>query len=591
MSRPRPIRGALLRWPLRSVLMDKRRALRAVLAAASHRLRLGLGLVLSCALFTSGCPKRASTERPAVVVIGMRIRTGDPANPTAQAMALRDGRIVKVGSRAEALEAAGPGAVIDEFPAGVVVPGLVDSHGHLLGLGEALTFAGLWDASDELDAVKRLKNADGNARQGEWLMGEGWDQNDWPSKEFPTRWSLDGELERTPVFATRVDGHAAWVSGEALRRAKITKDTKDPPGGRIVRDKAGEPTGVLIDNAMELVRAKIPPPGPELVKLRLKAAIELCARVGLTGVHDAGLDLLTFETLQRWDAGGSLPIRVYAMANGQGDERDLFLGRGVFKGHRLTLRAVKLLADGALGSRGAALFEPYADEPGQSGLLLLKRELLEQRAQAFAAAGFQVAIHAIGDKANADALEVLEALPKGGRHRIEHAQVLRERDVERFAKAGIIASFQPTHATSDMAWAEARLGAQRAKYAYAWRSVLDSKARVAFGSDFPIEKPDPLLGLYAARTRADANGEPAGGWHPEQKVSAQEALDGFTTGAAYAEHAEDRRGVLKEGFDADFVVLSADPVEDPPQALLSAKVLVTVVDGVDVWRDPSVRTR
>ncbi|MBL8949428.1 MAG: amidohydrolase [Myxococcaceae bacterium] len=541
------------------------------------------------ALSLAGCPKRAGPEKPAVVVIAMRIRTGDPKLPVVQAMALRDGKILKLGSRAEVLAAAGEGAIIDEFPSGVIVPGLVDAHGHLLGLGEALALVGLWESTDENDAVKRLKAAGPDSKQGEWVLGRGWDQNKWPRGELPSRWALDAELERTPVFATRVDGHAAWVSGEALKRARITKDTKDPPGGRIVRDKVGEPTGVLIDNAMELVRSKIPPPSDEQLKLRLKAAVETCARVGLTGVHDAGLSMAVFELLQRWDVGGALPIRVYAMANGQGDDRDLFLGRGPYQGRHLSMRAVKLLADGALGSRGAALFQPYSDAPGETGLMLLKRELLQQRAEAFSNAGFQVAIHAIGDKANAETFELLEKLPKTGRHRIEHAQVLREEDVGRFAKSGIIASVQPTHATSDMGWAEARLGAARAKYAYAFKSLLDTKANVAFGSDFPVERPDPLLGLFAARTRTDASGQPAGGWHPEQKLTPEEALAGFTSGAAYAEFAEDRRGVLREGYDADFVALSVDPVEDPPEALLGAKVLVTVVDGIDVWRDPSVR--
>jgi predicted amidohydrolase YtcJ len=570
--------------------MDKRRPLHAGVAAAAKFSGLRLGLALTIAASLGACPKRAGHDRPAVVVVAMRIRTNDPALPVAQAMALRDGKILKVGSRAEAMAAAGASPIVDEFPSAVVVPGLIDAHGHLMGLGEALTFANLYDATDELDAVRRLKTAADDAHQGEWLMGQGWNQNAWPSHELPSRWSLDSELEHVPVYAGRVDGHAAWVSGEALRRAGVKKDTRDPPGGRIVRDRNGEPTGVLIDNAMQLVRSKIPDPGGEQVKLRLKAALELCARVGLTGIHDAGEDLATFEQLQRWDLGGALPLRVYAMANGMGDERDLFLGRGGFTGRHLTLRAVKLQADGALGSRGAVLFRPYSDEPSQSGLPTLKRELLEQRAQSFAGAGFQVAVHAIGDKANAEVLDILEKLPPN-RHRVEHAQVLRAQDVQRFAKAGLIASMQPTHATSDMPWAEARLGTDRLEFAYAWRSLLDTGAHVAFGSDFPIERPDPLLGLYAARTRTDVKGQPSGGWHPEQKVTGEEALRGFTTQAAYAEAAEDRRGALREGFDADFVVLTADPVEDDPSALLSAKVLVTVVDGVDVWRDPAVRAR
>jgi predicted amidohydrolase YtcJ len=539
-------------------------------------------------LLCIACMKHVGTDgHPAVVVVAKRIRTGDPARPFVEALAMLGGRILKLGTRSEALDAAGAGAIVDELPGATVVPGLIDAHGHVLSLGQSLSVVQLGDATSEADAVARAKAAGTEAHRGEWLIGRGWNQNNWPGQQFPSRAALDAAFPTTPVFLSRVDGHAIWVNSAALAKAGITTDTRDPAGGRIVRDGRGEPTGVLVDNAEDLIT--LPAPTPEQHALWLKTAIETLARVGLTGVHDAGMDLATFELLQRWDAAGALPIRIYAMADGQGADRQTFLERGPYRGRHLVMRAVKLLADGALGSRGAALFEPYADDPKQTGLLLMEKSELQSRADAFAQRGFQVAVHAIGDRANAEVLDVLSSLPKG-RHRVEHAQVLRADDLHRFAAAEIVASYQPTHATSDMPWAAARVGEERLKFAYAWRSMLDSGAHVAFGSDFPVERPDPLLGLYAARTRQDGKGQPPGGWHPEQRVSGEEALAGFTAGAAWAEFSESHRGTLKEGFDADFVALSVDPVEDPPAALLTAKVLVTVVDGVDVYRPTENRS-
>ncbi len=547
-------------------------------------------LFVAAQLVSVACVHRMpSTPPTAVVLVAGRIRTLDPAQPVAQALVVKDGKLAYVGTKERALEVAGPDAAVEAFPDATIVPGLADAHAHLASLGRSLSLVSLGPATSEADAVARLKGAPRASFQGDWLMGRGWDQNDWAVKEFPTKAALDAAFPGTPVFLSRVDGHAVWVNSEALRRAGITKATKDPEGGRLLRDPSGEPTGVLVDNAIDLLVSSIPAPSADEQRQRLKVALETCARLGLTSVHDAGMDLSTFKQLQQWDMLGAMPVRVYAMADGQGAEAEEYLGLGPFKGRHLELRAVKLLADGALGSRGAALHAPYADEPSQSGLLLLAPDVLARRAHDFAERGFQVAVHAIGDKANTlaiDALSALERAKPGSRHRVEHAQVLTGADVARLAKGGLVASFQPTHATSDMPWAEARLGAERARYAYAWRAVLDAGGHLAFGSDFPVEDPNPLWGLYAARTRQDHAGAPAGGWHADQKVTGEEALRGFTAGAAWASFAEERRGVLKEGFDADLVVLPVDPVDGDPRALLSAKVLLTMVDGVDVYRSP-----
>lgn len=548
-------------------------------------------VIVALMTLAPGCRHGQSPIEPVtsatVVYIAKRVRTQDASRPLAQAVAVSDGKVLAVGWRDDVLDTAGSAAQVVELD-GVIVPGLADAHGHLAGLGRTLAITGLQKTNGPEDIVARLKAAKPESFQGDWLLGRGWDQNAWPKGgAFPDRTALDAAFPSVPVLLWRVDHHAAWVNGEALRRAGITRETEDPPGGRILRDAQGEPTGVLIDNAMELVASKLPELTLQQLQKRLVTALRTLASVGLTSFHDAGMDLRTFEQLQRWDAIGALPLRVYAMAEGQGPDAQAFFDRGLFKGRMLELRAVKLLADGALGSRGAALHAPYSDDPANEGLLLLSPEDLFAASKMFMAAGFQVCVHAIGDRANALVLDVLDRAmtelgAKDGRHRVEHAQVLSPRDVVRFAKMGVIASMQPSHATSDMTWAQARLGPERVAFAYAWRSVLDSGATLAFGSDFPIEAPDPLLGLYAARTRQDAHGRPGGGWHPEQRLSGEEALHAFTTGPAYASFAEKDRGVLKFGMDADFTVVSVDPVGDDAKALLGAKVLLTVVGGTIV---------
>lgn len=549
---------------------------------ASFPGRVNRAVLVVVSMVLGSCLKRV--EEPmedATLFVPHLVRTMDEGNPLAESLVVEGGHIVFVGPLTVA-EQRYPHARKELVP-GVMVPGLVDSHAHVFSLGRSLSIVRLNEATSPDDVVTRLKAAGPQAFQGEWLLGRGWNQNAWPGQAFPTRQTLDAAFGTTPVFLSRVDGHAVWVNTEALKRGGITRDTRDPVGGKILRDAHGEPTGVLVDNAADQLWEKLTPATDAQLESRLEAALARCASLGLTGIHDAGMDLRSFTLLKKKDAAGKVPLRLYVMADGQAGDAEAYLKLGLFEGRHVTMKAVKFLADGALGSRGAALFAPYADDPANTGLLLFADGELEARARKFSDRGFQVAVHAIGDKANALVIDVLSRLPRH-RHRVEHAQILRADDVGRFKPNELVASFQPTHATSDMPWAEARLGKERLRYAYAWRSVLDSGAHVAFGSDFPVEGPNPLLGLYAARTRQDAASQPAGGWMPEQRVSGEEALAGFTRGAAWAEFAEARRGMLRVGRDADFVVLTVDPVADPPQALLKAKVLLTVVDGVPVYR-------
>ena len=523
------------------------------------------------------------------VYAARRVWTLDPQRPRAEALAVRGGKVLATGSLEEVRAAAGAGAREVDLGEATVVPGLTDAHAHVHGLGKRLSVVDLQGASSAEEAVARLAHAPQSARQGDWLLGRGWNQTQWPGAAFPDRRALDALLPTTPVFLTRIDHHAAWVNGEALRRAGISRSTPDPEGGRILRGPDGEATGVLIDNAVDLVEAVMPPPTEAQLHERLTRALSRCAAVGLTNVHDAGMDLGAFRALQGWDAQGRLPLRVYAMAAGQGGERHAYLELGPQVGRMLSMRAVKFLLDGALGSRGAALHEGYSDAPDERGLLLLSPEELEARVRAFMRRGFQVAVHAIGDRANTLVVDTLVRLAEETgtqalRHRVEHAQILRLEDIRRLGAHGLVASVQPTHATSDMPWAEQRLGAERLRGSYAWRSLKEAGATLALGSDFPIENPDVIAGLYAAITRQDARGWPEGGWYPEQRLSPQEALEGFTVGAAWAEHAEARRGRLVPGMDADFVALSEDPVEGPAAALVEARVLATVVAGAEVFR-------
>jgi predicted amidohydrolase YtcJ len=522
--------------------------------------------------------------------------TLDPARPRAEAVAVRDGRIVAVGAAAEMSNYISRRTRRYSLANATVVPGLTDAHVHVEGHGESRESIDLVGAASLEETVRRVR--DGAAARGaaEWVHGRGWDQNDWPGKRYPAAKDLDAVTGGRPAFLRRIDGHAAWVNTRALELAGVTAATKDPDGGRILRDEAGAPTGVLVDRAMDLVSAKIPAPTREVRKRRLLAGLTASAEAGLTSVHDAGVDVETVALYKELLAEKALPIRVYVMIRGpreflahaDGLRPEIGLGDGM-----LTVRAIKVSADGALGSRGALLLAPYSDEPGTKGLLTTDPAAYRAMLSRALELGFQVNTHAIGDGANRFVLDEYErafraASPraKDARWRIEHAQVLAPADVPRFKRLGVIPSSQPTHATSDMYWAGDRLGPERVKGAYLWKTFLDQGVPVAGGSDAPVEKIDVVDGLLAAVTRQDRKGWPEGGWFPAERVTPVQALEMFAGHAAYAAFEEKDRGRIAPGFRGDFTILDLDPTTVPLARLKDVKVRGTVVAGEVVHDRP-----
>ncbi len=498
------------------------------------------------------------------------IHTLAPARPQVQALGIRDGRILALGTPREVRAALHRPRELDLGDA-VAVPGLVDAHGHLVLLGRLATDLDLSGADGPEALASRVRERLAAHPTGTWLRGRGWDQNLFPDGRLPDRQALDALVPTTPIFLERIDAHAALVNGVALRLAGIDRNTEDPQGGRIVRNASGEPTGVLLDAAMEQVARVIPEPGPAALEQQLALALARCAASGLVAVHDAGMDRDVFEALVRLQSQGPLPLRVFAMARWGEPRFEEALARGPETCGDLQLRTVKFFLDGALGSRGAALFEDYADEPGNRGLDTGPTDL----AAAFArvtARGFQLACHVIGDRACARALDALESMDGEGRRalrpRLEHLQVVRPQDLARAARLGVVASMQPVHHTSDASWVPDRLGSARLDHAYAWRAVLSAGLPLAFGSDFPIEPPDPLLGLWAATSRSGP-----------QRLTREEALAAYTTGAAWAVFEESQAGRLAPGRRADVSVFDRDLFEAPLDVLGEARPILTMVGG------------
>jgi predicted amidohydrolase YtcJ len=552
--------------------------------------------LLATLLAVSAGSESAAPALPAdLVLTGGVVITHDPARPRASAIAVRAGRVVRVGEPADVEPLVGPGTRRIDLAGRVAVPGLTDAHIHVESLGLSRETLSLVGAATLREAVARVAEASRALPAGEWLLGRGWDQNDWPEKQFPTAADLAPAGDR-PVYLTRVDGHAGWANAEALRRAGITAATPDPPGGRLMKDAQGRPTGVLIDAAQALVQGRIPAPTKEARKRRLKLGLQAAAEAGLTSVHDAGVELDTVPLYKELLAEGPLPVRVYVML--RGPEQFLSAGPmlrpeiGLGDG-QLTVRSIKVMSDGALGSRGAWLLSPYSDEPGTKGLRTVDPGQLDLLLQRALAQGFQVNTHAIGDAANRFVLDAYARAFGAGksgaerRFRIEHAQVVSPEDVPRFKALGVIPSMQPTHCTSDMPWAVARLGRERARGAYLWKTFREQGVPLPFGSDAPVEDIAVLPGIYAAVTRQDAQGAPEGGFFPAERVSAEDALRLFSEDAAFAAFEEGERGRLAPGFRADLTVLSRDVTRVPAREILDTRVELTVVGGRVVYTAPS----
>jgi predicted amidohydrolase YtcJ len=502
-----------------------------------------------------------------------------------------NGKIVAVGS-AKDVAARAPQAKHVDMAGRTVLPGLIDAHGHVFGLGGMLTQLDLSATTSLQQALGAIADYARANPQGAWLRGRGWNQENWKLGRFPTAKELDGIVGERPVWLERVDGHAGWANSRALALAGITDKTPDPAGGKIVRDADGHATGVLVDAAKGLMEKVLPQPTEQEGRVMLDRALQKMASVGLTGAHDAGITVAQDKLYRDYADHGKLTARIYAMIGGTGPDFDQLSKNGPVDSYgkdMYALRAVKLYSDGALGSRGAALLAPYSDDPHSHGLLFYSNQEIDAMIAKAMKKGYQVNVHAIGDAGNKQILDTFaKEIPanKAGalRHRIEHAQVVALADIPRFKSIGIIPSMQPTHATSDKNMAEQRVGAERIKGAYAWRTFLQQGSRIACGSDFPVEAPNPFFGIHAAVTRQDAGGQPIAGWYPEQEMSLKEAFRCFTLDAAYAGHQEKTLGSLEVGKYADFIVIDRDLFKMSPYDIYKTGVLETWVAGRQVYR-------
>jgi len=537
-------------------------------------------LFLAAALVSSEAMAAPTAD---LVLRGGRVWAGKGL-PAASAIALKDGRVAALGRDADVQPLIGPGTRVVELRGRLVVPGFNDAHVHFLSGGFGLLSVDLRDARDEQDFAARIGAHARTLPKGTWIQEGNWDHEAWPSKTLPTRQLIDALTPDHPVFVQRLDGHMALANSLALRLAGVTRETRDPDGGTIVRDAAGEPTGILKDNAEGLVTRVIPEPSREMNLRAARAALKEAARVGVTTIQDnSSVDALgTYQDLR---ATGELTARFYVWryisAREPLEKAGLRTGLG---DEWIRLGALKILSDGSMGSGTAAFFDPYTDDPKTSGLLLYPIPELERLIREADAADFQLAVHAIGDRANSLVLDAFEKAaaanpPRDRRFRIEHAQVVRKADLARYRRLGVIASIQPSHAIDDMRWAERRIGTERARDSYNVRSFTAAGIPVAFGTDWFVEPLDPRLGLYAAVTRERPEGGPEGGWFPEEKIALEDALDLYTRGSAYAEFAEKEKGTLVPGMLADLVVFGADLFKVPPRQILTTPVDFTVAGG------------
>ena len=535
-----------------------------------------------------------ATTQPAadLVLINGKIWTVDEKEPRAEAVACRGGRIVAVGSTTEVGKWTGPGTRVIDLKGRLAVPGFNDAHVHFYTGGRNLAGVQLRDAGSEAEFRDRIAAFARRAPKGRWITGGDWDHENWTPARLPTRQLIDAVTAEHPVFVSRLDGHMALANSLALKLAGITRDTPDPPGGTIVRDAAGEPTGVLKDAAMAPVSRVIPPPSHDEVAGAIRAAMRYAAENGVTSVQDMSASPDILRVYQELLARGELRVRIYGAQPLGSWQRLAAAGvRAAFGGDKLRIGILKGFSDGSLGSTTALFFEPYLDAPNTSGLAadeMIPESRMRDHIRSADTAGLQVAIHAIGDKANHLVLNFYEQAgredgARDRRFRIEHAQHLRAEDIPRFGKLGVIASMQPYHCIDDGRWAEKRIGPVRAKGTYAFRSLLDSGAVLAFGSDWYVAPMVPLMGIYAAATRRTLDGKHPGGWVPEQKITVADAIRAYTMGSAYASFEEKEKGSIEPGKLADIAVLSADILAIDPVEIENARVDMTVFGGRVVY--------
>lgn len=577
-------------------------------------------LLVVCAAFCTYLFFRTVPEQADVLYINGCIYTMDANKSVAEALAIRGGRIIAVGSQDDLGKKIRAKDTVD-LAGKAVFPGFTDAHAHLMSLGVAMLTVDLVGVQSDAQAATLVAGRVRKSESGQWVRGRGWDQNLWTLKRFPTHEVLDRISSDNPVYLARVDGHAAWVNKRAMEIAGISRQTLDIAGGKIVRDASGNPSGVFVDNAMTLVSRFLPPPSYKETEEAISLAVRECLKHGLTGMHDMGVDKKEIDVYKGLIDKKEFPFRVYTSIDGAGETWGEFIGRdsskpaiGTIIGYgdnRLWVRSVKLYVDGALGSRGAALLEPYSDDPTNRGLTVTDEASLRKTVDEALVNGFQVCTHAIGDRANNIILNVYEAALKAHpgtdrRLRVEHAQVLSLNDIPRFKQLGVVPSMQQTHCTSDMHWAGARLGPTRVRGAYAWRALLNTGVIIPGGSDFPVEQPNPLLGIYAAVTRRDLQGRPRNtqevkaffelsgdgvgdttdfenGWYASQRMTREEAIQSFTNWAAFAGFQEHILGSLEKGKLADFVVLSRDLMKIPAEDIPATVVEMTIVGGKEAY--------
>jgi len=526
----------------------------------------------------SGC----SQKKADLILYNGQVYTVNEKFDVVEAFAVKDGKILATGST-DAIRSAYSAPESIDLEGKAVYPGLIDAHAHFMGYGQSLQSADLRDTKSWAEVLDRLREFAASHPDG-WLIGRGWDQNDWPDKHFPDNTDLSTLFPKRPVFLERIDGHAALVNKKAFEAAGITKSFA-LTGGDIVEEK-GRLTGLLIDNAVGLVEHKIPPPDAKQLRQILSDAEKNCFAAGLTTIDDCGLDFEVVDLIEKMHQDQSLKMRLYVMLSDADKNYDYLFKRGAIKTERLNVRSFKVYADGALGSRGACLLHPYSDMPSKTGFLLSDKKHFEEVARKINAHGFQMCTHAIGDSANRSVLKIYNEVlgsKNDKRWRIEHAQVIAPSDFDLFGKTSIVPSVQPTHATSDMYWAADRLGAERVKGAYAYKQLLEQNGWLPLGTDFPVEQINPMLTFYAATIRKDANNYPKDGYQMENALSREQALRGMTIWAAKANFEEKEKGSLETGKLADFVISENDIMKVDPQHILKNNILKTYLNGEKVY--------